>query len=75
MPFPPGELENFGVKRPVYIACFILALLIPLLLSIPAAHNAADFVDKSKDGKKSGKSNETNMKGFFLSEGRSMSHY
>ncbi len=43
-----GATESLGVKRPVYLGCFLLAILLPLLLSIPAAVNSG-LTEKEPD--------------------------
>ncbi len=45
-----GALESLGLKRPVYLACLIASILIPLLLSIPAAVHSGVVSQRQKIG-------------------------
>jgi hypothetical protein len=45
-----GATENFGFKRPLYIGCAIVGIILSFVLAIPATVNSAIFIDNPPNG-------------------------
>ena len=40
-----GATEEFAINKPVYVATFLIVLVLSILLAIPATHQASVFID------------------------------
>ncbi len=47
----PGATKAFGVRRPVYLICVLVAVALSFLVAIIPAYNSAIFMENPPNGK------------------------